>query len=188
MRVCSVAILSLLAAVLIPFAVAAQNSTQLVPVAAAPFSDVSSRPISLIPPQSNGEKSVALAVALNALLLPGVGNFYAGNTAHGLRHVGLHLGGGVLVLAGVGESLEGGAAPDDGEALLVVGALILAGNWVWGIVSGIEDARAAGSSSGSSGASASMLQPQFMPLRASRTLSDPLATPRLGLQLVRVTF
>ncbi len=188
MRVRSVAILPLLGAVLIPVGVAAQQSTQLFPVAAAPFSDVSSRPISLTPPQSSGEKSVALAVLLNALVLPGVGNFYAGNTGHGVRHIGLAVAGAVLVLAGASESLEGGAKPDDGEALVVVGGVILIGNWVWGIVSGIEDARAAGRPGVSSSGTASMLQPRLVPLGLPRALVDPLTKRRLGLQLVRVTF
>ena len=78
MRVPSLVILLLLAAVVDPLAVTAQGSTNPFSLAAPPFPNVTPRAVSLTPPQSQGEKSVALAVALNAIF-PGVGNFYAGN-------------------------------------------------------------------------------------------------------------
>jgi len=171
---------------LAPVALTAQESELQVP-AATLFASLSPSPVALTPRQSSGEKNATVAALLNALLLPGIGNFYAGNTGHGLRHVGLTVGGAVLILAGATESLEGGAAPDDGEALLVVGGVVLVGNWVWSIFSGISDARAAGSVTSTT---ASMIQPRLIPLASPQAVGDPsgMATHRLGLELVRFGF
>ena len=145
-------------------------------------------PPSITPPQSTGEKSVALAVALNALIFPGLGNFYAGNNGHGWRHVGLAVGGGVIFLVGAVEAVEYDFDNDDGGALLVVGALILAGNWVWSIVSAVKDAEAAGRPPSSGGALPSMLRPRLVPLGLDSEAGGPMGRARVGLQLIEVRF
>ena len=92
------------------------------------------------------------------------------------------------MVAGGVESLESGAAPGDGEGLVVVGGLVVIGNLVWSIFSGIGDARAAGGTGGPTAGAASMLQPQLVRLGSPSAWNDPLMTSRVGFQLVRVTF
>ncbi len=92
MRARSTAKLLLLALVLIPMALTAQESERLFPVPVASLADVVPGTVSLTLPQSSGGKSAAVAGLLNALVFPGIGNFYAGNNGHGWRHVGLALG------------------------------------------------------------------------------------------------
>jgi len=174
--------------VLLPLALAAQEAERVFPVPVAAFADGAPAPISVALPQSSGEKSAATAALLNALLLPGIGNFYAGNSGHGLRHLGLALGGSAVVVVGIGVW----NADDDwerGDEIIWTGLAIVAGNWVWSIFSGIEDARAAGRPGRSNGVT-SLLQPKLVPLGLPSAVGDTpgVATHRLGLQLLRVTF
>jgi hypothetical protein len=188
MRVRSTTNLLLLALVLFPLALTAQESERLFRVPLASFTDVAPGPVFPKLPQASGEKSPALAGLLN-VVLPGVGNFYAGNNGHGIRHLALAVGGvAVMALGTVNEVDEN---PDSGgEGLMLVGGVVFIGNWVWGIFSGIQDARAANRPVGSNGGVASILQPQLVPLGLPSAVGNPpgVTKLRLGLQLVRVTF
>jgi len=186
MRVLSTTNLFLLALVLIPLALTAQDSGRTFPVPVGAFADVAPGPVSLRLPQSSGEKSPALAGLLNAFVLPGIGNLYAGNSGHGLRHLALTVVGGAVAFLGMHKVNSTG----DGEAWAVAGAVVLSGNWVWSIFSGIEDARAAGRPGSSNGGVASILQPQLVPLGVPSVLGDPpgVTKHRLCLQLIRVAF
>ena len=135
-----------------------------------------------------GGKSPAVAALLNALLLPGVGNFYAGNSGHGLRHLLLHVGGiGVVVVgaaAASDEILTGGTIDEGSVAVLYVGLGIVTVNWVWSIFSGISDANAAGGRSASLG-------PRLRTLSVSSPTLQALAPAqarRVGLEVVRIGF
>lgn len=181
---------SLLVALLVlaPVAVASQDSEHLFshPVTSFAYEYPGAAPLTL--PQASGGKSPLAAALLNGLVLPGLGNFYAGNTGHGVRHVAL-AGVGFLVF-GVGfvQAYEYGS--DDGGGLLAAGVLIYVGNWAWSIFSGISDAKAAGNSDGPPGGAASIIQPQLVPLGPLKAVGDPSggAPRRIGLQLLRFTF
>ena len=186
MRVRSATNLLLLALVLFPLALTAQESERLFRVPLASFTDVAPGPVFPKLPQASGEKSPALAGLLN-VVLPGVGNFYAGNNGHGIRHLALAVGGLAVFALGAVQGLE---VTGDGEGLVLVGGVVFIGNWVWGIFSGIEDARAANRPVGSNGGVASILHPQLVPLGLPSAVGNPpgVTKLRLGLQLVRVTF
>jgi hypothetical protein len=180
--------LLILASVQIPPALTAQEVELPFPVPVVSFTDVAAGPVSLTLPQSSGEKSPAVAALLNALLFPGIGNFYAGNSGHGLRHVALAVGGGAILLAGFGKVY--GEGQNEGDGLALAGLLVVSGNWVWSIFSGIGDARAAGSSGGPGGGVASIVQPKLSLLGLPRAVGDPpgVTTHRLDLQLLHVAF
>jgi hypothetical protein len=178
MQARSIANLLITALVLAPVAVTAQETERLFPPSVTSFADYTPGAAYLTLPQSSGEKNPTVAALLNALLLPGIGNFYAGNVGHGFRHVGLGVGGTALLVAGLAECAEFSCDDSNaGQALAVAGLIVITGNWVWSIFSGIADANAAGGSSGPGGSMASIIQPQLVP-----------TTNRLGLQLLRFTF
>ena len=180
--------LLLLASVQIPLSLTAQEAELLLPVAVASSTDIAAGPVSLTLSQSSGEKNPAVAALLNALLFPGIGNFYAGNTGHGLRHVALAVGGGAIMVVGLGQVY--GEGQNEGDGLALAGLLVVSGNWVWSIFSGIGDARAAGSSDGPGGGVASIIQPNLSLLGLPRGVGDlrGVTWHRLSLQLLRVTF
>lgn len=185
MSVRSTTNLVLLALVSSPLPVTAQESER---PSVASFGAVAPGP-GLPLPQSTGEKSAAVAGLLNALVFPGIGNFYAGNHGHGLRHVGIAVGGGVVAFAVI--VLDDADDDDDvGRAVFLAAAVVVTGNWVWSIASGIKDAQAAGRPGGSGGAVTFVLRPQLVPLGLPHTAgySPGMVKHRLGLQLVRVTF
>jgi hypothetical protein len=191
MRVRSATNLLLLALVLFPLALTAQESERLFRVPLASFTDVAPGPVFPKLPQASGEKSPALAGLLN-VVLPGVGNFYAGNNGHGIRHLAFAVGGLALMAFGATQAADENLEYDavGGVGLALVGGVVFYGNWVWGIFSGIQDARAANRPVGSNGGVASILQPQLVPLGLPSAVGNlPGVTKlRLGLQLVRVTF
>jgi hypothetical protein len=177
------------ALLLAPVALTAQELKAQVP-AATVFASVSPSPLALTPRQSSGEKSPTVAALLNVLLLPGIGNFYAGNNGHGFRHLAIAAGGGLIFALGAVDALiasDNGPRGGEGDALLVIGGVVLVGNSVWSIFSGISDARAAGSPAATT---ASMIRPRLVPLALPHAVGDPsgMATHRLGLQLVRFGF
>ena len=181
--------LLLLASVQMPLALTAQEADLPFPVPVASFTDVVASPISLTLRQSSGEKNPAVAALLNALLFAGIGNFYAGNSGHGLRHVALAVGGGAVLLVGAGKVY--GEGQNAGDGLFVAGLLVVSGNWVWSIFSGIGDAQAAGRPGGGpGGGAASMIQPKLSLRGLPGAVGDPrgVTTHRLGLQLLHVAF
>jgi hypothetical protein len=77
-------------------------------------------------------KSPVLAGVLS-FLIPGVGSFYAGNTNHGLVHLGIDLGAIVVMSAGFSGNNQGAAD---------VGYFAYIGNWIWSIFTAVGDANA----------------------------------------------
>jgi hypothetical protein len=94
-------------------------------------------------PSVPGQRSGALAGILSGLVFPGVGSYYAGNSRHGTTHL-------LLGLATLGGTLGGlAAACDDGfnfcdedDAGYTIAGIFALGyvvNWVWGIVTAVND-------------------------------------------------
>jgi len=75
-------------------------------------------------------KDPAVAGILS-FFLPGIGSFYAGNTTHGVVHLGVDLGAYAVMLGGA-YNLNGGA--------LAAGYLVLLGNDIWSIFTAVDDA------------------------------------------------
>ena len=76
MQARSIAKLVMTALVLAPVAVTAQETSDSFPPSTTSFADYAPVAASLTLPQSTGEKNPTVAALLNALLLPGIGNFY----------------------------------------------------------------------------------------------------------------
>ena len=86
-------------------------------------------------------------------------------------------GGGLVLALGVTDAIisnDNGPRDGAGDALIVIGGIVVVGNWVWSIFSGIEDARAAGSSGGSAGGLASIIHPRLVPLEMPLVLATRL--------------
>lgn len=93
-----------------------------------------------------GMKSPGLAAVLNLFIPYGVGNFYAGNEGHGVRHLVFGLGSLAVTLGGLAAACDDTFTFCDedsaGAYVAGVGAAGILTNWIWGIVSGIGDAKA----------------------------------------------
>lgn len=93
-----------------------------------------------------GMKSPGLAAVLNLFIPYGVGNFYAGSESHGVRHLALGLGSVGLMVGGLVAACDDSLTLCDEESagfyVAGAGGLLFFTNWVWGIVSGIGDAKA----------------------------------------------
>jgi hypothetical protein len=162
----------------------AQSTADFFPVSAFTLPTAASSMLAL----GEGGKSPVLAAVLNGLFLPGAGNFYAGNPAHGFRHVGLHFAGAYLVFSNVSDDPEGPLFEEDQELLFVSGLALLTANLVWSVFTGIEDAKAA--TPRPRGEVATVLAPRLVPLgSAGGAERGPNGgTPRMGLQLLRISF
>lgn len=134
-------------ALLIPIAVSGQETVRSV-ILVDPEPEVATPAPSWLqqelPPP--GMKSPGLAAVLNLFIPYGVGNFYAGNEGHGVRHLAFGLGSVAVTLGGLAAACDDTFTFCDEESagfyVAGVGALGIFTNWVWGIVSGIGDAKA----------------------------------------------
>ncbi len=138
--------------------------------------------------QDGGEKSAALAGLLNGLILPGLGNFYAGNNGHGWRHLLIHVGGvGLLVIgaaAATDDILSDGTVDEGSFAVGYAGLAVVGINWIWSIFSGVGDANAANERMAFTG-------PRLRSLTfASPTVRElvPQTNNRVGLELGSFSF
>lgn len=145
-------------------------------------------------------KSPALAAALS-FMIPGAGSYYAGNSAHGMRHL-LILGAGVGVWTmgaaiwatnTVDDCLSGDcdSSNDAGDVLMAVGVGALVANQIWSIATAIKDAEdynRAHTNVSAQAAGDLRLEPVVRVARVGNT--DPKSSgrlePRFGLQLIRV--
>jgi len=130
------------------------------------------------------EKSVALAAVLSWFVWPGVGSYYAGNSAHGTRHVlvGVGTAAGAIVLLATCDN-DGFCDFDHDTARLSVAAALGAGyvvNAVWSVISAIHDAEDFNLNIASASVS---LRPEIRPLATGL----PTA-PRWGIQLASIGF
>ena len=136
--------------------------------------------------QNRDRKSAWAAGLFNAFVVPGLGNFYAGNDSHGVRHLVIHFTSvGVIVIGAVAAPTDaaGDPAPEGVTAgLVVAGALGVVANWAWSIFSGVADANAAneGMSMG--------FEPGVVKLASSATPFGPIPKARTGIQLFRLSF
>lgn len=85
------------------------------------------------------EKDPTVAGLLSAAL-PGAGSFYAGETGHGGRHLIIAGLSGLVFASSIGQC-EPVFGDSDTCAVAGVSAAAFVANWVWGILSGVEDAR-----------------------------------------------
>ena len=91
-----------------------------------------------LPRADSGEKS-AFAAGMLSLLVPGTGSFYAGNAAHGWRHMLIEVG-----TFGVGFLVAHTCSGELGcgvEVFTGIG-LVLMGNRIWSIIAAVSDAHA----------------------------------------------
>ncbi len=138
------------------------------------------------PQRPPSEKSVALAAALSFFVWPGVGSYYAGNSAHGTRHVLISLvalGGAIPLLATCDN--DGFCDFDNDTARLSLAAALGAAyvaNWAWSVVAAISDAEDYNYRIGAARVSLS-------PGVARLAVPGPFhQTYRTGLRLVQMTF
>jgi len=103
----------------------------------APIQTVSAAPL----PADSDLKSPALAGALSFLVPFGTGSFYAGHSAHGVRHLTISA---AALAAGV--IANDRLSRDDDELgsilALATATAALTVNWIWGTVTAVSDARA----------------------------------------------
>ena len=130
------------------------------------------------------EKSVALAAILSWFVWPGVGSYYAGNSAHGTRHVliGVGTAAGALVLLATCDS-DGFCDFHNDTARLTVVSTLIAGfvaNQVWGIITAIHDAEDFNLNIASASIS---LKPEIRPLATALPMS-----PQWGIRFASVSF
>jgi hypothetical protein len=74
-----------------------------------------------------------------SFVIPGLGSFYAGNTTHGMVHLGVDLGAYAVMI--------GGAADGNGGTL-AFGYILYLGNGIWSIFTAVDDANVANGSNG----------------------------------------
>ncbi len=89
------------------------------------------------------KRSGALAGILSAII-PGVGSFYAGNSTNGGIHLAVHLASIGVMVAGYSSACDNtfNICDESSGAFIVASsfAFVWFGNWVWSIVSGVNDA------------------------------------------------
>lgn len=91
-------------------------------------------------PRAEGEEKSAYVAGLLSFLLPGVGSFYAGNSAHGWTHMLIEVGtfgAGLTVAHTCNGELGCGI-----EVLTGVGVVLIA-NQIWSIVTAVRDVSSA---------------------------------------------
>jgi len=129
------------------------------------------------------DRKEPLVAGLLSWLFPGLGNFYAGNSGHGVRHVIIEVAGLGLLVAGAAQNTDPNSLEVQGGGLIIAGLVVVVVNGVWSIFSSIKDVetynrRAAGGRPGA----ALDVGPVF------RVLSGDDGAPRAGLEVVRLTF
>ncbi len=133
-----------------------------------------------------------LAGILSFFLPYGTGSFYAGNTGHGVRHLvfgGLTTIGFVVSTAVCIDvcSFDGG----HGEEAFLAMAVFAAGwltNWIWGTIVAVNDANQYNRRLGSTALYLGPAIKVLAPHHGVTTGSPGPVTPRVGIQLVRLTF
>lgn len=91
------------------------------------------------PVQQAADRRDPTLAGIMSFIIPGVGSFYAGNSGHGLRHLGIHLGSYVLIGAAAA-SCDYDCSSNAG--MVGLGALALLANDVWSIFVAVNDAKA----------------------------------------------
>jgi hypothetical protein len=140
-------------------------------------------------PQQAASKSPWVA-GLLSYVFPGVGSYYAGNAGHGHRHLLITLGLVTLVLVPL--SSDETHDEDSPSPLLTAWTLAFVGNWVWSIVTAVQDANA--SNRAESGSIQLLegvyLDPtvQVVASPASGLINEPGFDTRIALQLLRWRF
>ncbi len=141
-----------------------------------------------LPVQQRGEKSTWLAGILSFFLPYGTGSFYAGNNAHGIRH--LIIGGVTTVGAGVGLAaacIDGFSVCDEddpGYAIAGIFALGYVVNWVWGTITAVNDVKAYNRA-----LVALNIRPEVRMLEPIRVAMPGGTTgQRIGIEVGRLTF
>ena len=138
--------------------------------------------------QQPGEKSTWLAGLLSFFIPFGTGSFYAGNSSHGVRH--LVIGGTALAgtLVGLAIACDDGLeyCNENNGGFWVAGgfALVWAGNWVWGTIVAVNDAKAYNRQLAEVGFAPGlkMLAPVWTATHGT------VSSPAVGIQLVQITF
>jgi len=88
-----------------------------------------------------GEKSPATAGLLSAIVFPGSGSLYAGNTSRGITHIAVGLASFAGVKAGADNCGLVFRRSDDNCTLLGVSLGVFVVNWIWSITNGVSDAK-----------------------------------------------
>ena len=124
-----------------------------------------------------GERSSFLAGFLSAMVFPGVGSYYAGNSGHGTRHLAI----GVATAAGMFAAASDCnifAESDSSCTLALVSALAFLGNAIWSTSVAVGDAKEYNQSLRTAGLH---IAPQLVAVRSG-------GDTQLGLQLVSFGF
>ncbi len=82
--------------------------------------------------RNTGEKSVALAMVLSGLVLPGSGHWYTGETGRGWAFAGVYLGSAIVMFSGMEKANGDWVVTNDSSA--TIGAVGVIGTWVWALV------------------------------------------------------
>jgi len=133
---CSIiAVVLSVAIIVVPAATGAQQASNARVAHLAPSSQFGSRALPERAVPAAAHKS-AVAAGVLSLWVPGMGSFYAGNTRHGWRHLGIHVASAGLVTAACHEGIDGC------NGVGGIGALALLGNFVWASITAVRDANA----------------------------------------------
>ena len=112
---------------------------------AQPHTDSFPPPAS-IPMAAAGHREPLLAGALSLVVPFGAGSFYAGHLRHGATHLVVGFLTGTVAMGGAlgcGTSALEGSPSEDSCTATQVASLAFVVNWLWGVVSAVNDARAA---------------------------------------------
>jgi hypothetical protein len=144
--------------------------------------------------QAVGRKDPLVAGILS-FFVPGLGSFYAGNSGHGIRHLGIAVAGAVLYVSGTDCTASGtgyGTSCSYSTAAQVGLGVILV-DWIWATVVAVNDANAHNRRAG--GAHPAGVAGRLDVAPSIVGLSNGVASSRAlrpvesaGLQLVRVEF
>lgn len=84
-------------------------------------------------------KDPLVAGLLSALVLPGLGSFYAGHSGHGIRHVAIEAAGIAVV---IGATRDGDIFTSSSASVGILGLGVLLANAIWATVTAVDDAHA----------------------------------------------
>ena len=101
--------------------------------------------VTAVPQQAVDHKEPVVAGVLS-WLIPGLGSFYAGNSKHGVIHLGVHLGAFVLYVVGLASAVDTidsyGNVSSGSFALAGISLIAILVNDVWSIFTAVGDANA----------------------------------------------